>query len=548
MKGWTTIAEVPCRASIRRQRVVSEATGTPAELLSPRTDGAIHPAAVRRDFIQVHRALGRLVDPALVKVISIVDDVEAPAVIRAPLENDTAAQWPGPLPASDVAYIGARLLPAVLLAGKAMGGVLLPHDVGIDAAGQPVLAPLGPIPNQVDRAVLGAASPESFDGAAPEGTGALYGLGTLLYTLATGRPPASSNALPPSALNHRVPSGLDEAITLLRNTMPERRSLALPLLAELSKPSDLRRHFTPAATRARFDANALVTTRQPQIPLVLTAVQLAALTPSERSAAAGVAGIASQTLDELIVHSLPLILGQAPNAKESRVQLDLLRDRHGLPGTMALKPRSSRWTWLTIGLGIAAVPAVGSAVALGFGLIPLAVPLAIGSAAIVGITSWRAWAVQQRLDLLKTVDRSRRIQRRNQISMRQHAGVHQIETRLARTRVALDQANIAPAIQVDLRGALREIERKLEPLLELLRATAEVLHHTSRERTEKRLAVLETAPAEHHTDERRKLASTLQHLDAIAAQHRTGLDEIDTINAELDRIHHTLTLAIGAAT
>ncbi|NCG17484.1 MAG: hypothetical protein GWP91_00515 [Rhodobacterales bacterium] len=548
MKGWTTVAEAPCHASIRRQRVVSEATGAPAELLSPRTDGALHPAALRRDFIRVHRSLARLVDPALVRVISIFEDDNVPGVVRSALEDGNAAGWSGPLPVSDVAYVGARLLPAVLLAGKAMGGVLLAHDVGIDATGQPVLAPLGPNPNQVDRAVLGAASPESFEGSAPEGTSALYGLGTLLYTLATGRPPAPGNALPPSALNHRVPATLDEAISLLRSTAPERRSLALPLLSDLSRPSDLRRHFTPAATRIDAQTHQLLTTRQPEIPLVLTAVQLASLTPSERSAAVGVAGIASRTLDELITHGLPLILGQAPNAKESLTQLNFLRERHGLPAIMALKPRTSRWTWLALGLVVAAVPAVGGAVALEFGLLPLAIPLAVCAAAIVGLTGWRAWAVQKRLTLLKAVERSRRIQQRNQVSMRQHAGVHKIETRLAQTRVALDQANIAPAIQVDLRGALRDIERTLEPLLELLRATAEVLHQNSRERTVKRLAVLETASPGQHTDERRTLVNTLHHLDAIATQHRTGLDEIDAINAELDRVHHSLTLAIGAST
>jgi len=139
---WQVVASATSEPSVARWRAVSLGTGEPVEILALQPPGA-HPPAANQAFLDVHREVQRARDPALVRVHAVTWDGPVGLVVREPLEDATLDDVPGPLPPSQVAAIGARLLPAVLAAGTATGSALHAADIGIDAKGHPVLAPRG---------------------------------------------------------------------------------------------------------------------------------------------------------------------------------------------------------------------------------------------------------------------------------------------------------------------------------------------------------------------------------------------------------------------
>mgnify|MGYP000612988861 CR=1 FL=1 len=383
---WQVISPAPDAGELLRVRVADEA-GHPAEalVLGREADGP-----TRARFAERHRQLLQLDPPGLVHTLDVLEEAERVVVVREATEDPTLADAEVPIGGAQVAAIGVHLFQAVQEAGSVLGGGLLPYEVGLDAHGRPLLAPSGQSPTTVPRPWLGHVAPESFGDAPPGPSSGLYGLGALLYRLATGTSPAGGASpqrpppVPPSHLRHGLHPSLDRAITLLLSTDPVERSAALPLLQEVAGDlEDLR----PRSTRSlvgEVQYTTQTTAREVARPdddpggfVVLPPSEWSRLTAAQRSHAAGRADIALSTADGLARQGLPIVLDTAVGRAGARRGAETLRTEQGLPvhavtggGVPAAIP-------LVTGLGIAALPAVLGVLVTAVGWWWLGVPLVL---------------------------------------------------------------------------------------------------------------------------------------------------------------------------
>lgn len=535
---WRILGEAPSEGAVRRWRVVHTGTGEPAEALTLRASASVDD---QRAFLRAHRALRNARDPALVATREILDDL--PAVVRDPLEDPTAADLRAPLPPDVVAAIGARLIPAVLAAGPATAGALLPSDVGIDARGAPVLAPRGRPLSRIDQAVSRAVAPEVAAGAPPDGASGLYGLGALLYRLATGRdlpwagrhptaPPA-----PPSTLQRNVPLALDGPILRLLSRDPADRPSALADLQALAGTlPDLRLHLRTSAT-------ALPAVRPPTAPgpapanggcVVLPARQVQALDPDRRSAVAGWAGLPLSAVEALADEGLPIVLEDMDTRGMARVRAVELSRESGFE-LLAVPARSAG----PLPVAAATAAGVGALVVAALGLLAvgaealalLALLFAALSGLFGGVAGVRAarWGAVTRL-----ARRSRR--RAAQLLADAEAGglLTASWARLATARRSLARAGLPHAAAADVRDLLREIEQRLHGIAEVARASDTALAGIDATRLRTRLAALErSARTPEEIAERDRTARTVADLDEVLARR-------DALAAEAHRIEGTL--------
>lgn len=543
---WRIVAEAPGEGSVRRWRAVAEDTGEPAEVLSLR---ASIPADGRRAFVRAHQQLQSARDPALAETLQVVDHARDVAVVRAPLEDATLADLSAPLPPGLVAAIGARLVPAVLSAGAATGGALLPADVGLDARGKPVLAPRGRPLNRIDQVVTRSVAPECFEGARePDGAAGLYGLGVLLWQLAAGRPfptrgPGAPPPAPPSTAHHAVSPELDRAILKLLSSDPSARAAALPLLQELASPLEDLRPFRRRPEEVRVTVSREATpAAQPLAPLsggriVLPAHDLVRLDPAGISAAAGWAGLPVSVVTALAEAHLPLILEEVPR-RSAVWKLASERAREtGLP-LVAVTGRSlaplvlASFTLFTVLIFLA----VGALILL-LGFLPGAA-VAFALAALAGVSgAWLYGRSSAGNALLTDSQRAARRIRELTADLDPSGALRPAWNRLSVVRKALAGSDLPVAAASDLRGALKDVERRLLAMAEIAVTTRKAMAGLDAERLRTRLAALDRgARTPDALAERDRLARALADLDEVEARREALRAEARAIEATLEEM------------
>lgn len=541
---WRLVAEAPGQGAVRRWRGAATDTGEPVEILTLRAGTT---AEARRTFLTAHRALAQARDPALCPTTEVI--AALPAVVRAPLEDRTLEAVSGPLPAGVVAAIGARLIPAVIEAGAATQGALLGSDVGLDAWGKPVLAPWARPLNAIDRTVLHAVAPETFSGGLPDGAAGLYGLGALLYRLSTGRALPSTGAraerpppTPPSALRHTIPPDLDRAVLKLLSSDPSDRAAALPLLLALADELPDLRPLTRPAVEVRTGPAHTAPGRHAPLPgaahVVVTGETLARLDPDRRSAAAGYARLPVTTVDALAAAGLPLVVERVAGSSEARRRAAELERESGLP-LMAVAGRSLAPSAVAAATGVAVTVAFAvGAIGLALGAVPVA-GVAIVSTATFAATGgwlWRRTAVGNAL----VGETQRAVLRIDALADAADPGgaLDPSWRQLARVRRVLAGSNLPEPAAADLRGALKDLERRLLAMAEVWRSAARALDSMDLGRMRTRLAAFERAahPDPAQLAERDRLARTLADVDEVEGRRRALTEEARAIDATLEEI------------
>jgi len=366
-----------------------------------------------------------------------------------------------------VAAIGARLLPVLLEAGPATRGALHDAEIRLDAAGAPVLAPLGDSPAD-------ALAPELAGGAEPSGESALYGLGRILHRLATGRPPRENPGRPgfppPSAIKPDLPPALDRAIATLLDPDPTVRPTALADLHDVAGPiPDLRRLLaTPggALERPRSRVGEVKLTATTDAPrggradapdvrhlLVVPGDRARALSPSEQSGLAGRLGVPLAAIRARSRDGAPIPVEAGLRASEARQAAT----REDLP-VQVVPPA---------GLGLPMLALLSAGAGLATGVVALAVALAstllaVGlGAAAVGLLA---------LTLLPLVLWARRRARHgdaarshaellaDRAALQAHPTAGPLHRRLTEVRRRLAAADLPAPAEHDLRQALSELE------------------------------------------------------------------------------------------
>jgi hypothetical protein len=564
---WQLVSRLPSRDAVERWRAVATDTGEPAEilLLPPHAD-----ERSRHEFQELHETLRQARDPALAQTIEVRQEGARRLAVRAALETPTLDPLRGPLDSAVVAWLGAVLLPAVLAAGPATRGALRAGDIGIDTKGHPVLAPwLEPL----TRVALGstrAVAPEcfepgSFDGRPPDGAAGLYGLGVLLYTLATGREPPtvgtrSSRAPPPppSALRHGIPEQLDRAILRLMSPSPGDRAGALPWLQELAGPPvDLRTLLrNPASAEVKTTVSASATTlsrgstlgspqgsstaRAEEAPgglVLVSASSLASLDPTARSLVAGLARLPIATVDALVNAGLPVVLETRAGRGAAMARAIELARTTGLPVEHGSNTTVPAWVWLVVSLVASALPAGIGAILLLMGLVPVAIVafvlagLGVGAGALVA----------------RSAGRPRALHRAGTAALLQaHASVQERDAqgwlapqwgRVATLRLQLAQSDLPSAAAADLRGALKDIEARLQKLAEAGQTADRTLRQVDLTALRTKLATLQRRADDPQVRaERDRLARTVADLEVVEAT-RTRLSaeaaSVDSLLAEI---------------
>lgn len=536
---WQIVAEAPGEPDVARFRAVDTRTGEPVELLTLRAAAPADHAA----FAQLHRALTRAADPALARTLA-ADVTDGRAVVaRQPLEDGTLADAGGPLDPGRVAAIGARLLPAVVAAGPATQGALTPRDVGMDAAGRPVLAPRGRPGSRIGAGDRKWAAPEAFDGAAPDAAAGLYGLGVMLYLLATGKdplPPGAKGVAPSaSSVRRGVPPALDRALALLLDPDPTKRAGALPLLQEAAGDlGDLRAApRNPAQDEVRYTktatpgASARPDLRPPPshierspAAVVVPARALRRLDPALRSAAAGWAAVSQSTVDALADNGLPLVLDTARTPAEARRRGHELARDSGLPVDVAAPPGCT--PWLVAAISSPVVP-VAALLAWWFAF-PVVAATLLSLGVLLAVTLGWWWLAARQHAAARAAFEIAWEER--QVRLPELAGARE---RIAALRRRIATADLPGAASLDLRSALREVEEQLTALAREVRVADEALQRAEIDRLRTRLdgLVREGAAAE-----RDRVARAVADLEEVERRKERALAEITRVDAALDEV------------
>jgi hypothetical protein len=511
---WELLTPVVSGADLERWRAADADSGEPVEVLRPRS-GSLDPA---------FRRLVEAADPALARVIAVVDDGGL-MLVREPLEHRDGRALEGPLDPDVVAAIGARLFPAVLAASPALGGVFRPDDVGFRADGAPVVAPRPRAKASVSARDTRYVAAELRDGRAPDAAAALFGLGVWLYQLATGVDPEPVPATP-SAVRRGVPPALDRALLQLLSRDPTTRAAAQASLTPGPIP-DLRQ-ITAALAPVRVTvgaegprSRATVEADAGAWPVVLAPRELAALSPEQRSLAAGFAEVPLSALDELVSASLPLVLYSGRSKQEADAKAVELAA--ALRAPVAPVSAVGCLPWL---LALAAVSGLPVALVVALVAGPLAGAFAV--ALLVFIAVLGGWMGVSRVRASRLAARGRtalQLGARDPVT----AAIHR---RIASFRRRLASADVPGAVAVDLRSSLAEVERHIDGLQEVRRIAEEALTRTDPGQLRARRDVIPASQAA----ERDRLSRAIADLEAVQARRDRAVDEIARVEASLDEL------------
>lgn len=558
---WELGERVATTDGTERWRALDERTGEAVELLV--LGPARSSASERRSFHDVHRSLeSRPETASTVATLAVHHDETRAYVVRTPLADATLADVRAPLDAAVVAAIGVRMLPAVSESGAATRGALLPSDIGLDEAGQPVLAPRGAPMNQVVRGTTKAVAPEVYTGRAPDGAAGLYGLGTLLYRLSTGREPpivvGGAPPAPPSAVRHGIDPAFDEAVSRLLDANPARRASALPLLTEVAGDRaipDLREQVRPAAVvgevtldrsggptiRTTTSADRARSGRASEPPRALVIVPhrvLAGLDPADRHAAAGLAGVSLSVIDEAIAKRLPLVIeGFSLRADAARKAREWsastgLRLTAGVAGT-----GQALWLPLLAALVLGLPLGLLTLVLTAFQVWVVAVPAAALFAVDAGfaLLTW-LWMRNLAADWTVANDAWQLVQgHRAQV---RELGLEPVHRDLASLRRQLATTELPVTAASDLRSVLKEVDSKLVALQDRASTSAEALQKVDATGLRARLGVLNGQPVLDPAQiaERDRLTRTVADLEDVEALRQSVRDEAHRLRDALAEV------------
>jgi len=551
---WRILAELPGDRSVQRWRGESLEDGSMVEIMVLR-EGVANEA--RHRFASVHRDLKRVREPGLVQIHAVFDD-GPPTVVRAATEETSLGDIRGPLPPEVVGAIAGRLIPAVLAAGGATAGALNDLDVVLDSTGSPILAPRAVPPTRVARSLTRNVAPEAFQGRPPDGASGLYGLGAILYRLATGRSAFAGNKagpqklpVPPSTVYPGVPEWLDGAILTLLSSEPALRAGALPdFLDNAGEIGDLREHTAPLTGDVKISRSTALTRRghldrAPVASVVLPASALGDLDPAARSVIAGVSGLPITVVDELAAAGLPVVIEQLGNRSNAADRAAKLQAESGLPIVSSAATAWAPWMFAAAAGATSTVPLGLGAILVATGFAVVGVPILAVGIAIAGTGAFAARRATQQSDLYRASERAAEAAR-EAMAQRGDAILDATWARLARLRQQLGRADLPETVSTDLRGSLKDIERRIEGISHVLDTANRALDQVDLDRARTRLAALDARTGD--DPERDRLARTVADLEEVESRRVALLAERDRIDAALDEFAGVLgQLASGDA-
>ena len=451
---------LPARGELVRWSAVDTASGASVELHQPAPAVWVRPAA-EQTFIDARA------------------DVRTDGALQAPLawgEHDgrplaaypASTSWTGSgMADEEVAALAAWLVPAVVAAGPVLGGRLSPADLAVESDGGVYLRPSG-VARKHSLAV-----PDRYR-APGEGTptqDALYGLGVILFSVATGSQPFSARTVqeltrqqqaprPPSSIIPSLSAPLDALILGLLSPHPDQRTAALqglpaprPVTIQAPPPAvvapqpqqERRAAITPPAkTGARRD-----------IPHAdwQVAVQPADLPLSIRRRLAALADIPAGAMEQAAEEGVLLPIGGA----ETQAAAQALQSRLAITGAdltvRPLHPDKTAPTLAIIGLMLPAVLAVaGLTLAIVIG-VPLFVP-ALAAGATVALCTIGMFIS---LGVLMRRRKSGPL-RRGHLLVEASYAAGPLHALLQQTRRALLSSDLSTPARVDLLAAADEFE------------------------------------------------------------------------------------------
>ncbi len=549
---WRLEATLPTTGGVLRFSAIDESSGESVEVLA--LDETRASDDDRKAFREVHDAMRGIDTPGAVSTLTVEHGESRAWAVRPRLGEATLAELKAPMSGSAVAAIGASLLPAILAAGGSTRGTLLPTDIALDTEGRPVLAPRGTPLNQVVRGTTRASAPEVLAGRPADAASGLFGLGVMLYRLATGRLPAVATGgappAPPSSTRDGVPAALDEAILLLLSPDPAVRAGALPLLqsaADGEAVVDLRGRVQPRSVLGEVDTTAdplpsgSRKPRRDEPPRALVVVPhraLSRLDPAGRHAAAGVAGVSLAVVDEALERQLPLVVGGASLRVQAARDAQHLTERVGLPLEAGVTD-AGRGLWLPLlaALAIGAPLALLTLVLGLFGVLWLAVPAALalaadGAFAVITWLTMRRWAA----DFGASAEAWRLVEHHREA--RAELGLQPVSDDLAAVRRQLAEADLPPAAASDLRSVLKEVDQRIESLAEQGSAAASALRQIDVAGLRGRLAAFdrESSLEPAQASERDRLTRIVADLDDVRGRQELRIVEATRLRDALAEV------------
>jgi hypothetical protein len=271
--------------------------------------------------------------------------------------------------------------------------------------------------------------------------------------------------------------------------------------------------------------------------VLISAPSLAALDPPARSLAAGLANLPITVVDELVAAGLPLVLETRNGRTAARERASELARTSGLPVAWGTPLGLPGWLWLVGAAAVSLLPLIVGFVLMFFALMPAAI--VAWATALLGVVAGALAARRQ--DEVKVLYRSgmeSRTRAREARSERDAGWLSPAWDRLARLRLELARTELPSAASADLRGALKEIEGRLETLGQVGRAADRTLRQVDLSALRTRLATL-TARAGTDPEaraERDRVARTVADLDQVETRRATLTGEAARIDDLLGEI------------
>ncbi len=455
---------LPARGELVRWSAVDTASGASVELHQPAPAVWVRPAA-EQTFIDARARLST--DGALQAPLAWGEHDGRPLAAY-----PASTSWSGHLMAGEqVTALAAWLVPAVVAASPVLGGRLSPADLAVGAAGGVYLRPSG-IARRHSLAV-----PDHYQ-APGEGTptqDALYGLGVILFTAATGSQPFSARTVqeltrqqqtprPPSSIVPDLPAPLDALVLGLLSPHPAHRTAALqglpaprpvtiqapppPVMAPLPSPERPASVTPPAKTGARRDiprADWQVVVQPADLPIMI------------RRRLAALADIPYGAMELAAEEGVLLPVGGA----ETQAAAQALQSRLAVTGAdLTVRPLHSSSTTPTlaiIGLILPAMLAVSGLVLAAVTGVPLLVP-AIAAGAIITLCFVGIFIA---LGSLVRRRKSGPLRRGHLLVQASYPAAGPLHALLQQTRRALLSSELSTPARVDLLAAADDIEALL---------------------------------------------------------------------------------------
>jgi hypothetical protein len=328
---------------------------------------------------------------------------------------------------------------------------------------------------------------------------------------------------------------LGDAIDALVDPEPEVRRQARTLLVGAPRStSNIAVKYTTTATE-RTSRGAVDRVR-PRGAIVLTAATLSELSPEQRSAAAGLAGLSLQAIAGLQAAGLPLVIETHRRTQDALQRTTQLRQRTGLPVEAAVGGGVMR-PLFGVGLLVTAIATALGALSLALiGLVLLPVAGSALAVAMLALAAWMSWSWNEDRRLLDTAVQS---EREAQEERERQAG----DPDLARAWSALSEARagLAEAVQLpsnaasDLRDVLKAAERELQQLAKANAVVRKGLGAASTEDVRARIASLDAADPS-HARRRASLQATLAELEELEVRATRIAEDAHTLEAVLTEV------------